>query len=287
MKKQISWVILQLWAGILISYGQEIQYFSSDSSSYILMDVYAQIGNQIYTLQDSSVGECWAIVAQKDFNNNGYLDLLLGHIHGCGGNCCGNSYSFITFDKNHFVRTQEVGNGDYLHTELWKGKLSILLQTNVKDSVTGHQKWLKERYVLQGDSIVKIETYKASKINTSESDYLLQWNNRNYPANSHFTHVIKKEGQSLWALANKYQTTVSAIKALNQLPNDFIFIGDSLKIPIPDTQAFHLHAIRTAGETLWAISQHYNVPVAVIKRVNGIDGDTIKVGETLKIPKTH
>lgn len=43
------------------------------------------------------------------------------------------------------------------------------------------------------------------------------------------------------------------------------------------------HTVRK-GETLWRISNIYNVPVEVIKEVNNIVGSSIKIGEQLFIP---
>lgn len=285
MKKQAIYILLIL----LLNYGQihsqEIHYFTSDSTRTLIPDLYAQIGSQIYFILDNSGLDCWTMIEQRDFNNNGRSELLLGHIHGCGGNCCANSYCFVLFHNGQFIRTQEVGNGDYLKTELWKGQTSILLHTNLQDSSTGHRRWIKERYALQEDKIVKISEYRSAKINTSESNYQLNWNHRYQQTATYFEHKISKEGQSLWALANKHNTTVSKIKQLNQLTGNKICIGDVLKIPSSDNNLFHLHRIEKTGETLWAISQQYQVPVALLKQMNSITSNTIKVGETLKIPK--
>lgn len=40
------------------------------------------------------------------------------------------------------------------------------------------------------------------------------------------------------------------------------------------------------GDTLWRIGQTYDVPLDKLKRVNGLKTDTIKIGQTLVIPKS-
>jgi len=41
----------------------------------------------------------------------------------------------------------------------------------------------------------------------------------------------------------------------------------------------------TKGDTLWALSRRYGAPVSSIKRANGLSGTTIRIGQTLLIPR--
>ena len=43
-------------------------------------------------------------------------------------------------------------------------------------------------------------------------------------------HKVVK-GDTLWSIARKYSTTVSAIKALNNLTSNLLSIGDELIVP--------------------------------------------------------
>ena len=40
-----------------------------------------------------------------------------------------------------------------------------------------------------------------------------------------------KKGDSLWTIANRYNTTVEKIKVLNNLTSNLLSIGQQLKIP--------------------------------------------------------
>lgn len=51
------------------------------------------------------------------------------------------------------------------------------------------------------------------------------------PAGSSFTYTVAA-GDSLWAIANRYNTSVTAIKEENHLPSDSIYVGQTLKIRV-------------------------------------------------------
>jgi len=268
----------------LLSFAQSVQYFSSNNTSFLKSDLYATVNGRTYTLVDSNEYVCISIEATKDYNQDGVMDVLVGHIYGCGGNCCTNDYSIFYFRNGRFRSTKAVGDGEFLATELYKGQQSILLHSRKPTNRSGHYKWVKERYVIQADSIAKIEEYRSEKVNDSESDYWLSWEKTQPITHQYLVHTIKKEGQSLWALAHKYKTTVAAIKQLNAYQSDVVYIGMRVKIPQANAKQFITYQVG-AGETLWGISQKYKVPVAVIKSVNALTEDQIQLGQFLKIPR--
>ncbi len=90
------------------------------------------------------------------------------------------------------------------------------------------------------------------------------------------------EGDTLWALARRFGTTVDAIKALNGLTGDLLRIGQKLKIPSSQSGTFSYTV--AAGDTLWALARRFQTTVEEIKRINGLGGDEIFVGQTLLIP---
>jgi len=51
--------------------------------------------------------------------------------------------------------------------------------------------------------------------------------------------------------------------------------------PGPTRQEYHTVG---RGETLWSISRRYGVSVASLKQENGLNVDSIQVGETLRLP---
>ncbi|RPH36194.1 MAG: LysM peptidoglycan-binding domain-containing protein [Chloroflexi bacterium] len=116
-------------------------------------------------------------------------------------------------------------------------------------------------------------------------------------------HVVRA-GDTLWAIAIRYGTTVAAIATMNQLPNpSLIRVGQALAIPqaapppAPSTPAPAPTAVTTPpasvthivqrGETLWAISARYGVSIQAIVTANALaSASFIRTGQQLVIPTT-
>ncbi len=96
------------------------------------------------------------------------------------------------------------------------------------------------------------------------------------------TYVVQP-GDSLWIIAQRYGTTVDAIKRLNGLSGDMLNIGQVLKIPAGQAPGYIEYTVRT-GDTLWLLSRRYNTTVDAIKQLNGLSSDMLSIGQVLKIP---
>lgn len=92
-------------------------------------------------------------------------------------------------------------------------------------------------------------------------------------------------GDSLWLIAQRYNTTVNAIKNLNGLTGNLIDIGQTLKIPASQTAPYIEYTVR-AGDSLWLIAQRYNTTVNAIMNLNGLTNSMIQVGQVLRIPRS-
>lgn len=93
-------------------------------------------------------------------------------------------------------------------------------------------------------------------------------------------HVINT-GESLWQIANRYNTNIDSIIQENELsqPNQLI-PGQSLVIPAPSIS----HIIKN-GETLWSISQQYGIPVNSLIQANQLNNpNQLQIGNMLIIP---
>ena len=104
------------------------------------------------------------------------------------------------------------------------------------------------------------------------------------------TYTVKS-GDSLWSIANKYNTTVSTLKALNNLKSDSLSIGQILNVP-GSTGGTSGGSIGTTGNTytvrsgdsLWSIANKYNTTVSTLKSLNNLKSDTLSIGQVLKVP---
>jgi len=92
-------------------------------------------------------------------------------------------------------------------------------------------------------------------------------------------------GDTLYSIARKYNTTVSAIKNLNNLTSDILRIGQILQIPTTssDEPSTITYTVKS-GDTLYAIAMRYNTTVDAIKTLNNLTSNTLRIGQTLQIP---
>ncbi len=110
-------------------------------------------------------------------------------------------------------------------------------------------------------------------------------------------------GDSLWGIAQKYKTTVSAIKSANNLTSDSLQIGQRLIIPTgvdvttnptptptptpiqePTPSVTATSHTVVAGDTLWGVATRYGTTVIALKQANQLTSDVLRLGQTLTIP---
>ena len=97
-----------------------------------------------------------------------------------------------------------------------------------------------------------------------------------------FTYTVRS-GDTLWLLANRYGTTVDAIKQLNGLTSDNLSVGQVLRIPSGQSSQYIEYTVRS-GDTLWLLASRYGTTVDAIKQLNGLTSDNLSVGQRLRIP---
>ncbi len=103
------------------------------------------------------------------------------------------------------------------------------------------------------------------------------------------TYVVAA-GDSLWSLAKKYNTSVTALKAANSLASDTIYVGQRLTIPINQIEngtpsvTYTSHTIKQ-GDNLWDLSIYYGIPLTELLKVNNLSQySTLTIGQNLTIP---
>lgn len=95
-------------------------------------------------------------------------------------------------------------------------------------------------------------------------------------------HTVRS-GDTLWLLARRYGTTVDAIRQANGLTGSNLSIGQVLRIPASQTEQYFSYTVRS-GDTLWLLANRFGTTVDAIKRMNGLTGDGLRVGQVIKIP---
>lgn len=93
-----------------------------------------------------------------------------------------------------------------------------------------------------------------------------------------------KKGDSLWKIANKYNTTVEKLKSANNLKTNTLSVGQKLVIPsisvspeVSDTY------IVQKGDSLWSIANKFNMTVSELKKLNNLTNNLLSIGQVLKI----
>ena len=98
-----------------------------------------------------------------------------------------------------------------------------------------------------------------------------------------------KRGDSLYSIAQKYNTTVNELVALNNLNSTTLQIGDILKIPTEESNEQDVtgstYTVK-AGDSLYSIAQKYGTTVEELKRLNNLTSNTLSIGQVLRIPTT-
>jgi len=93
---------------------------------------------------------------------------------------------------------------------------------------------------------------------------------------------VVQRGDSLTSIAARTGTTISALRSANDINGDLIRAGQKLNVPGGAGTAETVHRVER-GESLSRIARLYGTTVAAITAANGITGDLIRVGQTLRV----
>ncbi|MCI8548608.1 MAG: LysM peptidoglycan-binding domain-containing protein [Bacilli bacterium] len=109
------------------------------------------------------------------------------------------------------------------------------------------------------------------------------------PPSTNTTTYIVQKGDSLWSIANKFNTTVENLRNLNRLTSDTLQIGQELIVPNENNEEKPETTISYTvkkGDSLWKIANEYNVSVNDIINLNNLTSNILQVGQVLLIPVT-
>ena len=142
----------------------------------------------------------------------------------------------------------------------------------------GYTKWASAP---ENESIFYIPKEKYSLI-ISENNPFKKINDINW-----ISHTVNK-GDNLWDLAIKYDTEVKIIKDVNYLNDDLLSINDNLLIPLGKSKSnnfipYEMYIV-SEGDTLWSISEKYNLSIRDLVRMNSLnENDFLQLGQQLSI----
>jgi len=115
----------------------------------------------------------------------------------------------------------------------------------------------------------------------------------NLKKDNNILSYIVQANDSLYLIAMKYKTSVAAIKRLNHLKTDLIYVGQRLNIPLPvsdnnddpdlDGEQKAIYYVQP-NDSLYLIAMDFNTTVSEIKDINNLSSDIIYVDQKLYIP---
>ena len=98
-------------------------------------------------------------------------------------------------------------------------------------------------------------------------------------------YYIVKPGDSLYAIALKYNTTVAELKTLNNLTTNALSIGQVLTIPSDNKEEENGNTyIVKSGDSLYSIALKTGTTVSELKTLNNLTSNILNIGQMLKLP---
>ena len=97
--------------------------------------------------------------------------------------------------------------------------------------------------------------------------------------------VTVRPGDTLWAIAQRYDTTVESLMAANGLSRPDLRPGETLMLPGGDAPAPEVWTV-SPGDTLYDIATATGVSVDELVAWNALDGATIHPGQELRLGRT-
>ena len=136
----------------------------------------------------------------------------------------------------------------------------------------GDSLWsIAKKYNMTVDELKSINNLKSNLLSIGQRLKIKESND------NHNIYIVKK-GDTLYKIANMYGTTVDNLKALNNLKNNNLSIGQKLIVPSKNK----IYIVQK-GDSLWSIARKYDTTVDSIKRNNNLSTNVLQIGQKLKI----
>ena len=159
----------------------------------------------------------------------------------------------------------------------YDAKKEDIKESNIYTVKKGDSLWLiANKY---GTTVDELKSANKLKSNTLSIGQTLIIPEKKENTNK-ISYVVKK-GDSLWLIANKYDTTVEKIKSTNNLKSNTLSIGQVLVIP--SSSEFITYTVKK-GDSLWSIANKYNTTVDNIKKLNNLSSNNLQINQKLILP---
>lgn len=209
------------------------------------------------------------------------------HVNAGGGNGTETYYSITDKDpklavsisdnisdmgfRNRGAKTRVGSNGDYY----------AVIRDTVK--LSNAKPYLVELFFI--DNIGDVDLYKKVGYQAM-ADAIYKAILKDFPITSPGSgqSYTVKRGDTLFSIANRFNTTVAGIKVLNSLANDVLYVGQKLLIPQANGGNQMFPYVVQRGDTLFSIANRFGITVDMLKRFNNLGSDLLMIGQQLSIP---
>ena len=199
-----------------------------------------------------------------------------------------NKLSSDTIRLGQELRVEVQGSGK-TGSQVKNSKKSLRAGKSGTKKVTWHR-------VAKGESLYRIATAHNITVETLRSLNKLKkaavihpgdrLRVRAEPKGPKFVTYTVQSGDSVWGISSRHSMTVQEFRTVNSMKSNSLHPGQKLKVkaggkggPVSVPRS-HTVAV---GDTLSEIAEQYGVRTAELKSWNGIKGDTIKLGQKLKL----
>jgi len=149
---------------------------------------------------------------------------------------------------------------------------------------SGDSLWsIANKYNMTVDELKRINNLTSNNLSIGQ---ILKLSSEEQKTSDGNTYTVKS-GDSLWSIANKYNTSVDEIKKLNNLTSNNLSIGQVLKLPSQNTSNTDIVTYTVkSGDSLWNIAGRYNTTVDEIKSLNNLTNNNLSIGQVLTLPSS-
>lgn len=194
-----------------------------------------------------------------------------------------NSNDDISFIKNNY---EKIGEAIVKSIANYAGVSYYPVDDNYYVVQKGDSLWsISSKLGVSVSDIKKINNLSSNNLSIGQVLIIPSKKSDDEESNADENVYVVKKGDSLWLIANNYNTSVDEIKRLNNLSSNTLSIGQKLKIPNAITSNEITYTVKK-GDSLWLIANRYDTTVNAIKDKNGLTSNNLSIGQILKIPST-
>jgi len=133
-------------------------------------------------------------------------------------------------------------------------------------------------YEVEDADVIGDNSERTEKNSTSVSSYQGQ-EVKPEPVIGSNTYIVE-QGDTLFSISKKYNTTVSDLQKINGLTDTTISVGQELKVQsVIENNTYTVEQ----GDTLYSISKKHNITVQELQQLNNLNGTNLSVGQVLQI----